>query len=178
MTRVALVALVALAACTEGSPDTDTGEDSDTASTDGCPTGMHAARDPGMLIGAFTYDGLSRSPLFDDGEYLGRPAGCIGDDGRAVDYLFLLLGEPYGRLIMAAPRGDESYDLNGTGTATVAIELFAEEGSPIFQAGEWVNGTWFVSSVGATFDSDLNGQALDDEESHTMTIYLTVEGNR
>jgi hypothetical protein len=139
---------------------------------------MHAARDPGMLVGSFTYDGLTRSPLFEDGDYLGRPAACIADDGLGVDYIFLLLGEPYGRVAMTAPRADESYDLNGTGAATVSVELFGEADAPVFEAGEWLSGTWFVSEVGATFDSDFNGRALDDEDSHSMTIYFTVVGTR
>ena len=175
MTRTALGALLVLAACVDGFPsDSDT---DDSGSDDGCPEGMHGARDPGMFIQGFTFDGLSRNPLFEDVDVDGRPAGCIGDTGNSIDYIFLLLGEPYGRLAMKAPTADQSYDLNGTGSATVVITLFGEEGSPSFEAPEWVNGTWFVESVGTSFDSDMNGNALDDEGSHSMGIGLSVEGS-
>ena len=178
MARVFWIAVWLLAGtgCTVGDTDED---DTDTAGTGGCPDDMHPARSPGMLFTQFTINGLSRNPLFDDAEYLGRPAGCIGDDGRSVDYLFLILGEPYGRVAMSAPRGNEGYDLNDD-VGTIVIEAFAEEGEPTFENGEWVTGTWFVSSVGATFDSDMNGTGLDDDNGNSAGLQLnfTIQGNR
>lgn len=173
MTRVAWLVLLGVG-CTDGTDTDDTGDTAD----DGCPEGMHAARDPGLFISDFLINGIDKSPLFDDAEYDGRPAGCIGDDGRSVDYLFLVASEPYGRVYMEAPRSDESYDLNGS-TATVVIDLFGESGAPTFEAPEWTTGSWFVGSVGATFDSDLAAQALDDDSgSNSLVIQLSIEGRR
>ena len=177
MTRRALAAVLLMVGGCTSAVDTD-GDDTDTADNGGCPENMHPAINPGMLITNFRINGLDRNPLFDDAEYLDRPAGCIGDDGLSIDYLFILIDEPYGRLFMDIPQGGESYDLNGT-VATMEIELFGETGGPAFQNGEWVTGTWFASSVGATFDSDMNGTGLDDDGgSNSLQINLTVQGTR
>jgi hypothetical protein len=177
MTRALRVAAPLLvAACVDGGNGND--DTGDTAS-DGCPEGLHAADNPDIVFWTFRINGLLRSPVFDDAEYQGRPAGCISDDGKSVDYLFLLVSEPYGRIAMSAPRGDETYGLNED-EATVVIELFGETDQPSFENGEWVNGTWFVSSVGNTFDSDLNGTALDDDAgvSASMAVNFTIVGER
>src|SRR5690606_18911335 len=100
------LALVFAAACIPPRPDTgDTTDTDDTGVSDGCPDDLVAAQSPGLFINSYTYDGLGKSPVFEEGDVdLGggatRPAACISDDGRSVDFVFLLVGEPYGRVEM------------------------------------------------------------------------------
>ncbi len=176
------LALALLVGCIPPRPDT--GDTSDTDVTSTCPAGMAAARDPGLFVNVFRYNGLNRSLSFEEGTVLGgtgtaRPAACIATDGRAVDFIALYLDEPYARIAMSAPLGgDQAYDLNGT-EASVTIEVFGEDDAPTFTNGDFVAGTWYVVSVGDTFDSDLAADAFAGPDGvYGLTIGLTIEGSR
>jgi len=178
MTRAWWVLTATLAlGCTAGPFDTgDTGDTGDTASS-GCPSGMTVPRSAGIFFDYFYLDGLQYSPVYSDGTYMGRPSACMSSDGHSVDYLFLLESQPYGRIAMSAPTSDTSYDLNGT-QAQIEIEVFGASNQPTFANGEFQTGSWYVTSVGSTFDSDVDGSALDDTTSSSLGITFTIQGTR
>ncbi|MBW2255799.1 MAG: hypothetical protein JRI25_14530, partial [Deltaproteobacteria bacterium] len=45
-----------------------------------------------------------------------------------------------------------------------------------FDNGDWTTGTWYVTSVGNQFDTDLDGSAVAD--SQTLAITFSLEGTR
>jgi len=166
------LALLGLLGC-DGQPDTD--DTNDTGGGDGCPTGMHEAASPGLLFSFFQYNDVTEAAVFDAGDYDGRPAACINDAGTAVDYIFLVGGDPYGRITMQATLSGQSYDLNGT-AGQVSIILSGATPTATFSNGDWTTGSWYVTSVGSTFDTDLDGSAVSGGEA--LSVTFTLEGTR
>ncbi|MBW2257959.1 MAG: hypothetical protein JRI25_25620, partial [Deltaproteobacteria bacterium] len=156
------LALLTLLGC-DGENGTD--DTSDTSGGDGCPTGFHEAVSPGLLITYFRLNETTQAAAFDaSGEYDGRPSACINDAGTAVDYIFLVGGDPYGRIVMEASLGGQSYDLNGT-AGQISIVLTGADPDVSFDNGDWTTGTWYVTSVGNQFDTDLDGSAVADSQT-------------
>jgi hypothetical protein len=150
----------------------DTDDTSDTGAGDNCPSGMHQAASPGLLITFFQHNTVTRSALLDASqEYDGRPSACINDAGTAVDYLFLVGGEPYGRIAVEASTGGQSYDLNGT-SGQMSVILSGADTPVTFDRGDWTTGSWYVTSVGSPFDTDVEGSAVADGQSLSITFSL------
>lgn len=165
--------LLALLACTDVA--TDDTSDTDTEPVgDGCPEGMREPREAGLFFSGFVVNGLSYIPVFTKNRVteMDRPAACARPDGTAVDFIYRVNDDPYGRIGMSAP-GPGLYALDGT-QAIVELELY--DPAVTFTNGSFVTGSWSVNeaSAAAGFDSDLASSALHEGQAASISFSISA----